>query len=299
MGRRSERIVNEIDAALKVKGIASVRDKADLGYKGKIGDFMREVGRGNAIVVVICDRYLTSDNTMFELVEIAKNKDVHERIFPVILQDADIYRPVNRIKYVKYWEDKKKELNEALRTLADNANLQGIREDIDNYDTIRDHIAALTSLLKDMNALTPEMHENSNFLSLIDALEKKLNDAPGGRAQDAIAERASADPWGPDAAGAFRVFLATPDQDREKLHAQLSKALKALDGVRVVDSVPLDDQKHAQAVDSLVHRADLCVHLLGANPGQRLDVDDGEPLRTYPLSSWKSGVKLPAHSWSS
>src|SRR5215217_224945 len=87
-GGESERIVNELEAALKLKGITSVRDKAALGYKGKIGDFMREIGRGTAIVVVICDQYLTSDNTMFELVEIAKNKDVHERIFPVILQDA-------------------------------------------------------------------------------------------------------------------------------------------------------------------------------------------------------------------
>ncbi len=247
-GGESERIVNEIDAALKAKGIASVRDKADLGYKGKIGDFMRELGRGRAIIVVISDKYLTSDNTMFELVEIAKNKGVHERIFPVILQDADIYKPVNRVKYVKHWEDKKKELNDALRTLADNANLPGIREEIDNYDTIRDHIDALTSLLKDMNALTPEMHEHSRFFSLIDAIERTLNEAPASEAQSAVAQTSVAveDPWGPDAGQAFRVFLATPDQDREKLHAQLSKTLKALDGVRVVDSVPLDDQQHAR-----------------------------------------------------
>ena len=181
-GGESERIVNELEAALKLKGITSVRDKAALGYKGKIGDFMREIGRGNAIVVVICNKYLTSDNTMFELVEIAKNKDVHERIFPVILQDADIYKPVNRIKYIKHWEDKKKELNEAMRTV-DLANLQGITEEMNNYDTIRDHISGLTFLLKDMNALTPEMHENTNFLSLIGALEETLNAAPVGAAQ--------------------------------------------------------------------------------------------------------------------
>src|SRR5688572_18129034 len=218
-GGESERIVDEIDAALKARGIASVRDKQELGNKGNIGGFMRKIGRGNAIVVVICNQYLTSDNTMFELVEIAKHKDVYERIFPVILSDADIYNPVHRIKYVKHWEDKKKALNEALRTLDDNANLQGIREDIDNYDTIRDHIAALTSLLKNMNALTPEMHENSRFLSLLEALEEQLCGAPGGVAHGAVAATAFAaeEPWGPGAAGAFRVFIATPDQDREKL----------------------------------------------------------------------------------
>jgi len=100
---------------------------------------------------------------------------------------------------------------------------------------------------------------------------------------------AAVDPWGPGAGDALRVFLATPDQDREKLHAQLSKSLQALDGVLVIDSVPLDEQKHAEAVDSLVRRADLCVHLLGANAGKRLDVDDGQPLRTFPLEQLEIG----------
>jgi hypothetical protein len=173
-GGESERIVNEIDAALKARGIAFVRDKADLGYKGKISGFMQEIGRGSAIVVVISDKYLTSPNTMYELVEIARNKDVHDRIFPVVLSDADIYDAARRLKYVKYWEDKKKELNEAMRTV-DLANLQGITDDLNSYDTIRDHISGLTSLLKDMNTLTPEMHEDSNFSTLIDSLEKRLN----------------------------------------------------------------------------------------------------------------------------
>ena len=60
---------------------------------------------------------------------------------------------------------------------VDPANLQGIREEMDSYDEIRDNISKLTFLLKDMNTLTPEMHENSNFASLINALEKRLAQA--------------------------------------------------------------------------------------------------------------------------
>jgi len=92
------------------------------------------------------------------------------------------------------------------------------------------------------------------------------------------------DPWGPDAGDALRVFLATPDQNVARRHAQLAQTLKSRDGVRVVDSVPTDDIKqHAAAVERLVRAADLCIHLLGANPGMRLDDDDDRPLRTYPL----------------
>ena len=57
-----------------------MRDKRDLGYKGMIEDFMQEIGRGHAVVVVISDKYLKSPNCMFELVEIVKNKDVRDRI---------------------------------------------------------------------------------------------------------------------------------------------------------------------------------------------------------------------------
>jgi hypothetical protein len=92
------------------------------------------------------------------------------------------------------------------------------------------------------------------------------------------------DPWGADAGDAFRVFLTTPDMNLMRRRTQLAQALKSLEGVRVVDSVPTTDiTAHAAAVDRLVRRADLCVHLLGANPGMRLDDDDGRPLRTYPL----------------
>ena len=175
-GGDSERVVDAIDADLQGRGIVVVRDKRDLGYKGMIDDFMREIGRGHAVVVVISDKYLKSPNCMFELVEIVKNKDVRDRIFPVVLRDADIYDPVNRIRYIKHWEDKLKELDEAMHSVSA-TNLQGMREEIDTYDAIRDHVAGLTFMLKDMNTLTPEMHENSNFSMLIASLEKRLKDA--------------------------------------------------------------------------------------------------------------------------
>ena len=172
-GGESERIVNELDTDLQNKGITIIRDKRDLGFKGMIRDFMQQIGRGHAVIAVISDKYLKSPNCMFELVEIARNKDFYDRIFPVVLTDADIYNPVNRIKYIKYWEDKVKELDEAMKSVS-SANLQGMREEIDSYDEIRDNISNLTFFLKDMNTLTPEMHEDSNFAGLISALEKRL-----------------------------------------------------------------------------------------------------------------------------
>lgn len=208
-GGESERIVNELDADLQARGIVVVRDKRDLGYKGSIAGFMQEIGRGRAVIVVISDKYLTSPNCMFELVEIARNKDVRDRIFPVVLGDADIYDPVKRIRYIKHWEDKLKALDEAMRSVSA-ANLQGVREEIDSYDAIRDHVSGLTFLLKDMNTLTPEMHESSNFSVLISGLERRLKEVaamppapPAGSAAPAAA------PAVPAGVGDTAAYLAT------------------------------------------------------------------------------------------
>jgi hypothetical protein len=188
-GGESERIVNELDADLTAKGIVIVRDKRDLGFKGMIREFMEQIGRGHAVIIVISDKYLKSPNCMFELVEIAKNKDFHDRVFPIVLADADIYNPVNRIKYIKHWEEKIKELDDAIRSVS-SANLQGVRDEMDSYDEIRDNISNLTFFLKDMNTLTPEMHENSNFAGLINALERRLAAAESAAAAPVAAAAA-------------------------------------------------------------------------------------------------------------
>lgn len=54
------------------------------------------------------------------------------------------------------------------------ANLQGFREEIDQYTQIRNTIAELTGILKNMNTLTSEMHSQSDFDELFQAIAQKL-----------------------------------------------------------------------------------------------------------------------------
>jgi hypothetical protein len=76
-----------------------------------------------------------------------------------------------------------------MRTL-DPANLQGIREEIDLYDHIRDRISGLTSTLKDMNTLMPDMHLDSDFHELYKAIETRLKAIPAAPAGSTQAEAA-------------------------------------------------------------------------------------------------------------
>nr|WP_263983966.1 toll/interleukin-1 receptor domain-containing protein [Nostoc flagelliforme] len=174
-GGESEQFVNKLDETLQAKGITIIRDKRDLPYKGQIKAFMERIGRGKCAIAVISDKYLKSPNCMFELLQIAKNGELSKRIFPIVLADAQIYKPAARLQYIKYWEEEIKEFDEGMKGVSA-ANLKGFREEIDQYTEIRSRIAELTNLLKDMNTLTPDIHSDSDFEELLNAIAVRLDE---------------------------------------------------------------------------------------------------------------------------
>ena len=173
-GGESEDIANELDQAFQDRGITLIRDKRDLGFKGQIQEFMDSIGEGRAIVLIISEKYLKSANCCYELVHIAKNESFLDRVFPVVLNDAKIYDPKDRLHYVKYWEEKKNELDDLMKTVS-SANLEGFRDDIDLYAEIRALLPGLINILKNMNTLTQEIHRTMGFVELIEAVTEKVN----------------------------------------------------------------------------------------------------------------------------
>ena len=173
-GGESEEIVNQIDQDAQRKGITIIRDKRDAGFKAKIKEFMQRIGRGKAIIVVISKRYLESKNCMFELIEIAKNGQFYDRIFPIVLKDAHIYDPVERADYIIYWENKIQELDSKLKKIKSSANLTNLQEAITQYTESRATIDQLTYMLQNMNTLTSDIHQNSDFEALFQAIEDRM-----------------------------------------------------------------------------------------------------------------------------
>jgi len=172
-GGDSETIVNELDKVFQQKGITIIRDKRDLGFKGEITDFMKKIGAGNAVIIVISDKYLKSPYCMFELLETYRNLEFKDRIFPIVLQDANIFEPIPRLQYLKFWQDKKNELDNAIKDFGTDA-ITVIGDDYKIYKKIFDNFGEIVNILKDINSLTPQMHRDENFKSLYDAVEKKI-----------------------------------------------------------------------------------------------------------------------------
>jgi len=174
-GNEREEIVNQIDQALKQRGIKIIRDKRNLEYKDSIRTFMERIGKGSCVIVVISNKYLRSKNCMYELVQIAENKEFADRIFPIILSDAKIYDASDRIDYVQYWENEKAKLNKKYNELSDKAKTDYILRELSDIDDFRDAIDELTNTLKNMNTLTPAMHRDSDFSTLYEQIVERMN----------------------------------------------------------------------------------------------------------------------------
>lgn len=171
----SAAVVDRLEKAFEGRDIALIRDRNELRYKDSIRDFMRRVGRGKCVVVVLSKKYLESKSCMFELTEIAGRGDVWDRVFPIVLGDADIHEAVGRLRYIEHWEGKKRELDAGMKKVG-GENLQGIREELDLFDKIRDAVAGIVNILGDMNALTLDQHEATGFGTLLSALEARLSE---------------------------------------------------------------------------------------------------------------------------
>ncbi|NJO88818.1 MAG: hypothetical protein HC831_07560 [Chloroflexia bacterium] len=109
---------------------------------------------------------------MFELLEIHRNKDIWQRIFPVVLADAKIYDEIDRIDYLNFWDDKIQQLKDKIKTIQNPVGIGQVIEKVNQYEDIRRVNDELMDMLRNMNTLTPDMHKSSQFTELLQAVEK-------------------------------------------------------------------------------------------------------------------------------
>ena len=91
------------------------RDKSEIGYRDSIQQFMERIGVSKCVIVILGKAYLESKNCMYELTQIASRPDFARHVFPIVMPDARIFDVITRIQYIKYWENKRAELDAAMK----------------------------------------------------------------------------------------------------------------------------------------------------------------------------------------
>jgi len=120
------------------------RDKIDIKKWGSIKEYMQSISNMDYIILLISDSYLKSANCMYEVLEVMRDRNYRDKIFPAVIYSG-IYSPVTRAKYVKYWQDEFKELEGTLKEI-NVQNLGKLNEDLKRRQDISSNISLLYSL---------------------------------------------------------------------------------------------------------------------------------------------------------
>jgi len=175
---KEEKMFNQILETIlngfKNRGYDVMIDREQIKFKDSLSGFMQNLGKGHFIVMLISDKYLKSKNCLFEVIEILKNGNLHNRIFPIILNDAKIFDGVSIADYLTYWENKITVLNDKVKTMDNIAYSKAIIEEITLFSEIRRIISDFAAQLSNMQVLKAEEHLNDNFKILFTAIDEQL-----------------------------------------------------------------------------------------------------------------------------
>lgn len=167
---------NIFDSLTANQNVNLHRDAIDIGTWESIKEYMQSIPNMDYTILLISDSYLKSGNCMYEVLEVMRNHNYKNRIFPAIINKG-IYDPVIRANYVKYWQQQYSELKESLQGI-EIQNLGRLGADLKRRQDISSNIAAFLDFVADMN--------NPGIDNVCTAIERQLADhnmisVPDGR----------------------------------------------------------------------------------------------------------------------
>jgi hypothetical protein len=115
-GRARKEVVDELCDAAAAQGHRILRDENVLSLGDSISAFMKRIGGGDRVFVILSDKYLRSPFCMFELSEVwrmskQQGQDFLDRVRVYALPDANVYKPVDWISWAAYWKREFDELD--------------------------------------------------------------------------------------------------------------------------------------------------------------------------------------------
>ena len=141
------------------------RDTIDIRKWESIKEYMQSISNMDYVILLISDSYLKSVNCMYEVLEVMRDRNYSDKIFPAVIH-SEIYSPIIRAKYVKYWQDEFSQLESALKDI-DVQNLGKLNEDLKRRQDISSNISEFLDVVSDMN--------NPNIEDVCVAIEEKLS----------------------------------------------------------------------------------------------------------------------------
>jgi hypothetical protein len=177
-------IVDKLYNSLKAADFNVIRDKVNLEYKGLISGFMKDIGKGNIIIVSISDKYLKSKFCMFELYEIYRNCGMSKeafvkKIFPIREEEINLSDAEIIDHYNDYWKAQELELE----AIVKDKTQETTSEQFAQYEAVKrigSEVGNLLCILADINSLNITLLSNNDFAEIKQSLRNSLKHPENG-----------------------------------------------------------------------------------------------------------------------
>ncbi|MCB0652857.1 MAG: TIR domain-containing protein [Saprospiraceae bacterium] len=158
-----------IETDFSTAGIPIIRDKNSIKYTGSLKEFMDSIRFSDFVIALISPDYLKSKNCMYELTSVFKDIDYRNKICPIIVEPTKFYDVNGKIEYIKYWEEKKRMLNDKSAELEP-MNALSIFKELKLIDQIYDQIDEILDFLSDSLNKNLDELRNDNYRPLLDRM---------------------------------------------------------------------------------------------------------------------------------
>jgi GNAT superfamily N-acetyltransferase len=168
-GRARTEVVDQLCTAAEARSIKIKRDKNVLHLGASIDAFMRQIGAGDRIFVILSDKYLRSPYCMFELSEIwrtskQEGNDFLKRVRIYALPDTKISKPTDWADWAIHWKQEHDDLDGRARqhgaTILGEHGLRRLMQMQRLYTQVADILGTLADIVQ---PLTFEQLERYGF----------------------------------------------------------------------------------------------------------------------------------------
>jgi tetratricopeptide (TPR) repeat protein len=150
-------------------GIPLIKDTLNLKFKDSISEYIKSIRNADFALILVSKEYLQSVNCMYEALEILKEQNHKEKILPILVNDPKIFTASDRIKFIKYWNEKKDELSKELEGLDVTSSIESYN-DLKLLETIYSSIDSFLKSIGDLKTATLDELKNENYKPIIDYL---------------------------------------------------------------------------------------------------------------------------------
>jgi len=168
-------IADKVDKFFHSKNILLTRDVRDAFPYSSIKKFMDTIRDHDYVIILISDAYLKSVNCMYEVIQFIKEKNYINRTFPLIIDNkAQIFDRSKHSEYIRYWQEKYVEFEAKIKAIQTIGTVTLYKE-LDKIEKIQSNIGDFLDKTTDLNCVTLEKLENTDYKAIIDKIIKFSN----------------------------------------------------------------------------------------------------------------------------